>query len=94
MNLNEAAGIVTNPTQYSQAQLEEAAAAMQRRQKNFLNDDDKKYDINIAVLEAIDTAFAEISGYNGKVKDEDLPGLLPVLEAIYDKMYLRAIGLG
>jgi len=61
--------------------------------KNFIADDDAKYEVNVEVLEAIDAAMSKALRRKVSVKDCDLPRLLPVLESLYDKMYLRSVGL-
>jgi hypothetical protein len=61
----------------------------QQGRKQMTKLDDLKYEINVAVLEAIDTALFPFLGKAGAVKDEDLPDFLPHLERLVEKR-LRA----
>lgn len=51
--------------------------------------DELKYNVNVAVLEAIDAALFPFIGKAGQVKDEDLPDILPHIERLVEKR-LRA----
>lgn len=51
--------------------------------------DELKYEVNVAVLEAIDAALFPFIGKAGAVKDEDLPDFLPHVERLIEKR-LRA----
>lgn len=52
--------------------------------------DDLKYEVNVAVLEAIDAVLVERFGKLAMVKDDDLPSILPAVERLTETR-LRAV---
>lgn len=52
--------------------------------------DDLKYEVNVAVLEAIDAVLVERFGKEAMVKDDDLPSILPAVERLTETR-LRAV---